>query len=195
MNEYKGIKWRTSYELSIALGRNPSYVSGVRRRHPEISYEEIIDKNLGYEYRGFSWKTDAELSVKMGKDRSFIHRYLELHPNHTQKDAIDHVLGKEYKGIRWFNRHHLSQVLGVANSTIYNYLKNNPDKTEEDYIDHVLVKKPHHGSYRDITWIDWHDLSRKLGKCESYVGVWVKRNEGKPITDLIDSILGEVEHL
>lgn len=49
------------------------------------------------------------------------------------------------------------------------------------------------GSYRGYTWNSLRDLSMKLGKSKTYVRVWLNNNEGKKVTDCIDSYLDNVQ--
>ena len=199
MNEYREIIWKNQTELSLLLGMNPSYVSGVLTRHPEMTVESVIDRVLGKEYRGIKWHNHVELSEALDLDKTYAHAWLKRHPDKSENDFIDYILGKGYKGFTWRNPHQLSIVLGEGNSSnIYRYLKKHPDKSEEDYIDYKLAKGeigkiecPF--SYRGITWTTKRDLSRQFGKCETYAGTWMFRNKDKTIHDLIDILLEEKE--
>ena len=199
MNEYRGIMWKHITDLSLKLGKNPSYVSTILMRHPGTTIESIIDRVLGKEYRGIKWHNHVELSKALGLDRTTVSAWLNRHPDKSETDFIDHVLGKEYKGFAWRNVHQLSIELGERNSSnIYRYLKEHPDKSEEDYIDYKLTKGEigkieYPFSYRGITWTTKRDLSRQFGKCETYAGTWMFRNKDRTIHDLIDILLEEKE--
>lgn len=195
MNTYRDITWRTITELSLKLGKNPSYVSGVLIRHPEMTIESVIDRVLGKEYRGIIWHNHVELSEALGLNKTYASAWFKRHPNKTENEFIDYILGKEYKGFTWRNKHQLSLALGEENaSNVYRYFKENPEKTEEDYIDYKLSKgypQKKKSFYKGITWSTKRDLSRQFGKCETYAGTWLCRNKDKTIYDLIDILLKE----
>lgn len=192
--EYKGYNWKNCRDLSIKLDKADGYVAHWLRDHPDKSVYDCIDFVLDRkpkEYKGIRWCSLSELGEKLGVSRSTVAHWLLRHPGKTVFNYIDESAVKTYKGITWRNKNQLAIALGIPNGTIYNVFKEHPELTEESYIDYILSKKPHNGSYRGITWNDYRDLSRQLGKGQTYVGTWVCRNKDKPINDLIDSILGE----
>lgn len=191
MKEYKGITWKTRSELSIKLGHERGYISHMLTANPDLSEEKLIDRHLGKIYRDIRWRSLSELAEKLNIDRSTISKYQQAHPELTEEDCIDRILDskKTYRGISWNNLYQLSKALNVSNSYIYVFLKKNPQKTVEDYIDLVLSKTPHSGTYKELSWTNWAELSIQLGKSESYVRVWMKRNSDKTIEECIDYIL------
>ena len=122
---------------------------------------------------------------------------MRKHPGKSVEDCVDFVINSSkihtYRDIEWRTLNELSTKLGETSaSNIYRWVKLHPGKIHE-YIDKVLDRPKRKGSYRGIEWKDYRDLSKKLGKSQTYVGVWVNRNPDKSLTDLIDQILGEKE--
>lgn len=55
----------------------------------------------------------------------------------------------------------------------------------------IMLKK---GSYKSYTWKSYTDLSRQLGKCNSYVYCWLKNNKDKTVYDCIDYSLDKIRY-
>lgn len=190
--EYKGIVWKNRSDLSIKLGHETRYVSHMITVNPNLTEEMIIDRHLSINtYRDINWKNKADLAEKLNVNRSSINHFLMKNPGKTIEDFIDYILDKpkEYRGIKWNNLYQLSLKLNVSDATVYRFIKCNPDKSVEDFIDMVLDKKPHNGSYRGLVWSTYVDLAAQLGKSDSFVRVWMKRNPDKSIEDCIDYVL------
>ena len=132
----------------------------------------------------------------MGKQPSHVNQIRRHHPDRSYEEIIDRVLDPyvyEYRGIGWKNDRDLSLKLNKCGSYVGHYIR--MGLTHEQLIDRFL--DTHHenkktvrisGSYRNITWSNDRDLSRKLGKYCDYVYVTCKRHN---VTreQLIDCVL------
>ena len=179
VKEYRGISWCNNIELSIKLGKNKGYVKF--RLHIGKTYEEIIDEVLDFklkEYRGITWDTDKDLSRKLGKPDYYI--YNRRQNGKTYEEIIDEVLDNDdtvinsYRGITWSSKRELSKKLGKNEAYIYYHI-NNMGESYKKIIDNVLDNEDTViNSYRGITWSSRKELSKKLGKSETYIHYNIK---------------------
>ena len=142
-----------------------------------------------HEYRGITWTSDMGLSIKLGKTNSYVSGNLKKGKSYEQ--IIDYCLDKSktYRGVTWISHKDLCEKLGKNDSYVYVNLKKG--KSYEQIIDYCLDYIPPtqrtQRTYRGISWTSNRNLSKKLGKAQSYVYVNLKM--GKSYEDIIDYVL------
>ena len=201
--EYRGLTWTSDTELSKLLNISITLVGYHRRKG--WTYEQIIDyvldgnvKQHGYEpmeYRGLTWTSDTELSRLLGKAKSFVKRHRIK--GHTYEQIIDYVLDgnvrqhgyepMEYHGLTWTSDMELSRLLGISSSLVKYYREKG--WTYDQIIDYVLdgnIKQNGYEpmEYRGLTWTSDTELSKLLGKSETFVSSY--RRKGWTYEQIID---------
>ena len=147
---------------------------------------ETTNTFKSHTYRGITWTSDRDLSRKLGKGSAYVNRKYRNGKSYEQ--IIDEVLNgcihprlsnpsgiHVYRGITWNNDRELSRKFGMNQNYVYQNRKRG--KSYEQIIDEVLNGCIHPRlsnpssihEYRGITWTSDRELSRKLGKCSTYV--------------------------
>ena len=98
--EYRGYKWITLSDLSIQLGFNSNYISGVMNRK-NFTVQQAIDYALSrknpkiFEYRGLYWTNIYNLELQLGLSNGTIRNALKKDGSKTIEDYIDLYLSKK----------------------------------------------------------------------------------------------------